>query len=58
MESVEKQKAVGIREGRSFVSVRQEALSFGDSFCEVRRLDLDAAHRRVQVTKGICILGG
>ena len=56
MESVEKQKAVGISERRSFLSVRQQTLSGGDPFCEVRRLHLDAAHRRVQATKGICIL--
>jgi len=49
--------AIVISERRSFVSVRQETLRLCDSCREVRRLDLDAAHRRVQAMYGICIRG-
>ncbi len=56
VESVDQQAAVCIRERRSFVSVREEALCLCDSFREVRCIDLDASHGGVQAIQGIRIL--
>jgi len=57
VQRAEEEMPVALSERRGFVSVRDQLLSRCGSFREVRCLDLDAAHPRMQAVERFCVVG-
>ena len=56
LERVEEEISVALNQRRGFVAVRDKTLSLRASFREVRCLDRDAPHPRMQALQRVCVV--